>query len=233
MAQILIVDDEPLTRGSVRRILEDDGHVVREAGSSEEALTLMKRIQPDLLVLDIVMPGMSGIDLCRRLRADPFYIRLPIIFLTAKSRPSDIAAGLDAGGDDYVTKPVEVIELPARVRARLRRVTGGSMDTESKKITVGDLCLSLTEFEIMVGNETIPVSSTEHRLLYTLMTHAGQPISVDQLLQDVWEYPPGVGDPNIVYAHIKNVRQKIEPESSESSKYLKIVRGRGYFITPA
>lgn len=231
MAHILLVDDEPQTRGSVKRILEDAGYTVSEAGDANEALAWLKNQKPDLIVLDIIMPGMSGIEVCRRLRADPFYARMPIIFLTAKSRPNDIAAGLDAGGDDYITKPVEVIELPARVRACLRRISGGVFDSQSESLTVGDMRLHLTNFELTVGHDTILLSSTEHRLLHALMANAGQPMSIDHLLQDVWEYPPGVGDPALVYAHIKNLRQKIEPDASTSPQYLRNVRGRGYLIS--
>jgi DNA-binding response OmpR family regulator len=231
MANIIIVDDEAQTRGSIRRILEDDGHTIREAGNGDEALALLKTVQPDLMVLDIIMPGMSGIDLCRRLRADPFYARIPIIFLTAKSRPKDIAAGLDAGGDDYITKPVEVIELPARVRACLRRGLDGTLNSQSDILVVGTLRLHLTNFELTKGNEIIELSGTEHRLLHALMVRAGQPVSIDQLLQDVWEYPPGVGDPAIVYAHIKNLRQKIEPDATMTPQHLRNIRGRGYLIS--
>jgi len=231
MAHILIVDDEPHARGSVRRILEDAGHIVSEAADGTHALAWLQNQQPDLIVLDMIMPELSGIDVCRRIRTDPFLAKLPIIFLTAKSRPSDIAEGLDAGGDDYITKPVEVIELPARVRALLRRTQGEALDRQSNTLRVGELTLHTTRFEVVVDNKTIPLSTTEYRLLHSLMIKAGIPSSIDQLLQDVWEYPSGVGDPAIVYAHIKNLRQKIEPDPNGPPRYLRNVRGRGYLIS--
>ena len=231
MTHILIVDDESQIRGSVRRILEDSDHTVSEVGSGAEALLWLKNNQADLLVLDIIMPGMSGIELCQILRANPFHRQLPIIFLTAKSRPSDIAAGLDAGGDDYITKPVEVIELPARIRALLRRSGGGALDVQSDQIVVGDLSLSTAKFELTINGNVIILSGTEHRLLFTLMSHPNQPLSIEKLLQDVWEYPAGVGDPSLVYAHIKNLRQKIEPNGSDDPIYIRNVRGQGYLVS--
>ncbi len=231
MAHILVVDDEKQARGSVRRILEDAGHTVSEAANGKDALAWLSDHRPDLVVLDIIMPGLSGVEVCRRLRADPFQARLPIIFLTAKSRANDIAAGLDAGGDDYITKPVEVIELPARVRALLRRTGGGALDADADYLETGDLRLSVTEFKAWAGEREIDLSATEHRLLHTLMLYAGQPLSVERLLEDVWGYPPGVGDPALVYAHIKNLRQKIEPDPGGKPRYLRNIRGRGYLIS--
>lgn len=231
MAHILIVDDEPHARGSVRRILEDAGHTVSEAINGLHALDWLQNQQPDLIVLDVIMPDMSGINVCRRIRANPFLAKLPIIFLTAKSRSVDIAEGLDAGGDDYITKPVEVIELPARIRALLRRTFGEPLDQQSNTLSIGDLTLNTSRFEVSLKDKNISLSTTEFRLLHTLMIKGNVPSSIDQLLQEVWEYPPGVGDPAIVYAHIKNLRQKIEPDPSSPPQYLRNVRGRGYLIS--
>src|SRR5512133_3175687 len=117
MARILVVDDEPDVAASVAQILEDAGFVTTVATSAQKALALISQSRPDLVVLDIIMPDMDGIAICRKIRSDPYLCQLPIIFLTAKGRSADVARGLDAGGDDYLVKPFDVIELPARVRA--------------------------------------------------------------------------------------------------------------------
>jgi len=137
MGHILAVDDDGQVLRSVKRVLESAGFEVHTATNGPEALAMIAHQRPDLVVLDIIMPEMDGIEVCRRIRADPFTARLPILFLTAKGRPTDIAEGLDAGGDDFLTKPFEVVELPARIRALLRRAPGGTLDTESDVLTVG------------------------------------------------------------------------------------------------
>ena len=232
MTRILIVDDEPLVLRSLRHVLENEHFTVIEAASGEQALDAVRAERPDLVVLDIVMPEMDGVEVCRRLRADPFTARLPILFLTAKGRRDDIARGLDAGGDDYLVKPLDVVELPARVRALLRRVPGGPLSAESAYISVGDIQLHITRAEALVKGQPVDLTTVEHRLLHYLLLHAGRPISTDQLLEDVWEYPPGVGSPKLVQTHIANLRNKIEPIPG-SPQYILNVRGRGYMVEVA
>ena len=230
MANILAVDDDPQVLSSINKILEDAGYDVSLASSGPEALDMIKRQKPDLVVLDIIMPDMDGVEVCRRLRADPFLSRLPIIFLTARGRPTDIAEGLDVGADDYLTKPFEVVELPARIRALLRRAPGGALDPTSDSLTSGKLQLYSTRMEVVVDGRAVELTSTEHRLMHCLMLHNGQPVSVDQLLQDVWEYPAGVGDPKLVHVHVGKLRAKIEP-NPDSPRYILNVRGQGYLAS--
>ncbi|MBN1427978.1 MAG: response regulator transcription factor [Anaerolineae bacterium] len=229
MANILAVDDEAQVLRSIGRILEDAGHTVELASNGEQALELIKQQRPDLVVLDIVMPEIDGVEVCRRIRADPFLAKLPVIFLTAKGRPNDIAHGLDAGGDDYLTKPFEILELPARIRALLRRAPGGVLDPDAEYLEIRKLKLHASRFEVWVDGQLFQLTPIEHRLLHCLMIHAGQPVATDQLLMSVWEYPAGVGDPKLVQVHIANLRAKIEPNTS-APQYIRNVRGHGYIV---
>lgn len=229
MAHILITDDDAIILRSLRRVLEREEFQVSEAISGSQALQLIPEVRPDLLVLDIVMPEMSGIELCRRVRADPFTARLPIIFLTAKGRSDQVAEGLDAGADDYLIKPFDVIELPARIRALLRRVPSESREPQSEFLTVRDMRVHVNTPQVQVGDRLINLTMIEHRLLHYLMQYAGQPISIEQLLQDIWEYPPGVGNPKLVQTHVANLRSKIEPEP-DVPRYVLNIRGRGYLV---
>jgi DNA-binding response OmpR family regulator len=229
MAHILVVDDEVDVLKSIAQVLEDDGYQVSAVDSGFKALTLMEQQLPDLLVLDIIMPEINGVEICRRVRANPFMSKVPIIFLTAKGRASDIADGLDAGADDYLVKPFDVVELPARVRAALRRAPGGMLDPESDCIKVGRLQLHTQRPEVKIENDLISLTPTEYRLLHYLMCRTGQPASVEQLLEDVWEYPRGVGDPKLVRVHITNLRNKLEL-NREAPEYIHNLHGRGYLI---
>jgi DNA-binding response OmpR family regulator len=229
MAHILVVDDDNTAAQAIAQVLQEDGHVVSRASNGVEALDMLAHLRPDLLILDIVMPEMDGLETCRRIRADPFLAKLPVLFLTSKGRPKDIALGLDAGGDDFVTKPFATVELPARVRALLRRASGGALDPASEYLTVGDLKVHPTRFEVRVRDELVWLTPLEHRLLHYLMMHAGRPVSAEQLLEDIWEYAPGTGDPKLVRVHVANLRSKIELEP-DSPQYIRNVRGRGYMI---
>lgn len=194
-----------------------------------DALDFLLQELPDLLVLDIVMPEMDGIEVCRRVRADPYTCKIPIIFLTARGRTTDVVEGLDAGADDYLVKPFDVIELPARIRSVLRRAPGGSLDLESDSIAVGRLQLHTMRPEVMIGEYPVPLTPTEHRLLFYLMSRAGHPASVEQLLEDVWDYPRGVGDPKLVRVHITNLRNKLDL-TRDDPEYIHNLHGRGYLI---
>jgi DNA-binding response OmpR family regulator len=229
MTHILAVDDESNVLKSISRVLQAAGFTVTTASSGLEALELIRHQRPDLVVLDIIMPDMDGLEVCRRLRADPFLARLPIIFLTARGRPTDIVEGLDIGADEFLVKPFEVVELPARIRALLRRAPGGILDPQADSIHVGNLKLMLTRTEASLDGREINLTAVEHRLLHCLMLHAGQPVPVDQLLQDVWEYPPGVGDPKLVHVHVGKLRGKVEEDTNNPRTILNI-RGQDYLI---
>ena len=148
MANILAVDDDPTTLRIITQVLEESGYHVSTTTNGDDAFELLAHERPDVVILDIVMQGINGLEICRRIRADPFLAKLPILFLTSKSRPTDIAQGLDAGGDDFLVKPFAAVELHARVRALLRRTEGGALDPESEYVTIGDLKLHATNPEL-------------------------------------------------------------------------------------
>lgn len=229
MAHILAVDDDPVVREAIRHVLTNDGHLVSTATNGQEALDILTRSRPDLIILDILMPETDGLDVCRRIRADPYLAKLPIIFLTSKNRPSDVAEGLNAGGDDFLSKSSIMIELPARINALLRRMPGGPLDPESEHIVLGDLRLHTIRPEIQVGDRRVELTPVEHRILHYLMMQADRPASTDRLLQDLWGYAPGTGDPKLVRVSIARLRAKVEPKPSDP-QYILNVRGRGYLI---
>jgi two-component system OmpR family response regulator len=229
MANVLLVDDDEFTRKIAASVLKEANFTTDEAASGQEALDILARQRPDLLVLDIMMPEMDGLELCRRVRADPFLAGLPIVFLTSRERPEDVADCLDAGGDDFVTKARVAYELPARVRALLRRSGGGLLDAEADVLTIGELALDARKPVMTIGSTTHYLTPVQYRLMRYLILHSGQPVSIDQLLADVWGYPPGTGDPKLVRVHIAHLRNKIEPEPDDP-RYILNVRGRGYLI---
>jgi DNA-binding response OmpR family regulator len=229
MAHILVVDDEESILNSVCQILEDAGHTTCRATCGQAALDVIERQTPDLVVLDVIMPEMDGVEVCRRLRANPFLVKLPVLFLTARGRPSDVARGLDAGGDDYLIKPFDAVELPARIRALLRRTPGGSLNHDVQYLTIGRLRVHETRLEAYVDDHLIRLTPTEHRLLQYLVRNIGHPVPVEQLLSDIWEYPPGVGDPKLARVHIANLRAKLELKPDDP-EYIHNQHGHGYLI---
>lgn len=227
MVHILAVDDDPEVLETVGRVLRHEAYEVSLASSAAQALVQLEKRTPDLLVLDIIMPEMDGIQLCRQLRRDARFIPLPILFLTAKGSTDDIVSGLDAGADDYVVKPFELAELRARIAALLRR---GTRDKKSDSVLeLNDLRLDSDTYQVEVEDQPIQLTSTEHRLLRYLMEHPNQALSPSHLLQAVWEYPPNTGDPDLVRAHVRNLRAKIEKGARR--KYIRTIHGVGYMIS--
>ncbi len=228
MATILIVDDDTEVLGTVWRALSREGHTVMLLESAAQAREVITKTPPDLIVLDIMMPEMDGLAFCEELRQHPQYRTIPILFLSAKWRTDDVVRGLDAGGDDYLTKPFALDELNARVRALLRRSSPASHTAEV--ISVGGLTLDQHKFQVSTPErKNIQLTSTEFRLLHHLMSAPDQAHSVRDLLDKVWEYPHGAGDPDLVRAHIRNLRAKLEPDSSRPV-YIHTIHGIGYMV---
>lgn len=227
MPYVVAVDDDPEVLDTVGRVLEREAFEVSLARSGAEALAIVEGRTPDLMILDIIMPGMDGITLCQHLRRDARFAALPILFLTAKGSTDDIVDGLDAGADDYVIKPFELAELRARVHALLRRSV---RETRSDAvIQLHELKLDSDTYQVFVKGFKIQLTSTEHRLLRYLMENPNRALSPGHLLQVVWEYPPNTGDPDLVRAHVRNLRAKIEKNSDR--KYIRTIHGVGYMIS--
>jgi DNA-binding response OmpR family regulator len=231
MSLILLVDDDVAALHLTESVLYKSGYDVAAVTSAHAALELIRTRRPDLAILDIMLPEMTGIELCRRLRSDPMTGKIGILFLTALEHSSDIALALDAGGDDYLIKSFDGVELLARVRALLRRI-GGPLDPKANEISVGSLTLLVDRPVLYISGRVIELTSLEHRVMFYLMSHRGQPVPADQLLENVWHYPPGTGDPTAVRVHIANLRHKIEPVP-EHPRYLLNVRGHGYLVSSA
>jgi DNA-binding response OmpR family regulator len=226
---ILAVDDDPDVLGTLSRTLQREGFEVVRAMSGTEALRLAAERPPDLIILDIGMPGLDGLSVCRRIRADSQYNNVAILFLTAYGHTDDVVAGLDAGGDDYVVKPFELAELVARVRALVRRGQRNAI-MESPVLVIGDLRLDSSTHQIYISNlPPIQLTATEHRLLRYLMEHANQALSPQHLLEAVWDYPPNTGDPDLVRAHVRNLRAKLDVD--DLSTAIRTIHGVGYMIS--
>lgn len=218
---ILVVDDEPKIVKLARDYLERSGFQVIGAARGQEALTLTRQERPDLVVLDLNLPGMDGLDVCRALRQDS---SVPIIMLTARAEEIDRLIGLELGADDYITKPFSPRELVARVKAVLRRTTGESR--QPGLIRIADLEIDLNGHNVKRGGEQVTLSRTEFNLLATLAQNAGQTFTRAQLLDRLH----GVaydGYDRSIDAHIKNLRRKLEPDPA-TPRYVLTVYGIGY-----
>lgn len=224
---ILIVEDEPAIRELVAFNLGRAGYRVREAGDAGAALSVIRDAPPDLIVLDWMLPGMSGIDLARRLRSDPRTRKVPIILLTARTAEADRIAGLDIGADDYVTKPFSPRELTARVRAVLRRRLP---QTDETPIELGPLRLDPESHRVSVRGDAIGLGPTEFRLLRDLMSHAERVRTRAQLLDGVWGNEVLVEE-RTVDVHIRRLRAALEPSGCDA--LIQTVRGTGYRFSAA
>lgn len=226
--RILVVDDEPSITKLVSFNLEKAGYDVDTAADGQAALDKVQDNQPDLIVLDLMLPKVDGLDVCKRLRQENNHI--PVIMLTAKDEELDRVLGLELGADDYVTKPFSPRELVARVKAVLRRSAIKDAleqaDAKQKPLVIGDLVIDVEGYESYVQGKRLELTPKEFELLVYMATHRGRVLSRDQLLNAVWNYD-FVGDSRIVDVHVSHLRDKIEPDTRRPL-YIKTVRGIGY-----
>ena len=227
-ASILVVDDDVDVAETVARTLQRAGHEVIVSYRGADALQAAQERHPDLIVLDIRMPGLNGIEVCRLLRGSPGLSRVPVLFLSAKSEVADRLEGFEAGADDYITKPFDLRELELRVKALLRR-TQPTEAVAPDQVRVGDMVLNCRTFELNTPGTTALLTPVEYDLVLFLMRHPGQVFSAAHLLQEVWGYPPGMGTTDLVRVHIKNIRDKIEA-NPQRPKYLRNIPRRGYAV---
>lgn len=218
---ILVVDDDKKIADLVSLYLKKEGYSVLVAYDGQEALDLARRKAPDLIVLDLLLPGLDGMEVCQRLRAES---RVPIIMLTARSTDEDKLLGLDLGADDYVTKPFNPRELVARIRAVLRRIAPEEEPGEDMRFD--GLTISFVRHEVLVQGKTVALTPTEFRLLSALAREPGRVFSRSELLDRVFGYDYE-GLERTVDVHIMNLRRKMEPEPSKP-RYIVTVPGVGY-----
>jgi DNA-binding response OmpR family regulator len=221
MATVLVVDDEEIVRSVVVRYLRRDGYETLEAGDGVRARELIERAQPDLVVLDVMVPGIDGLELCRWIRSSS---ELPVIMLTARGEEADRIVGLELGADDYISKPFSPRELTARVRTVLRRVASGAPPAEA--LTFGDVLLERSTREARRAGEEVRLTAKEFDLVWFLASHPRRVFSRDQLMTSVWGYTRAI-DTGTVTVHIRRLRQKLERDPS-SPRHLQTVWGVGY-----
>ena len=225
MNKIMIVDDDRDIVAALEIYLTTSGYQVLSANNGREAVAQMERDPADLILMDVMMPQMDGIEATRRIRA---HSNVPILFLTAKSEDVDLINGLNVGADDYITKPFKPMEVLARVRSHLRRYTqlGGQTKPDGDGITVGPIALNDLTKKVTVDGEPVNLTPLEFSILRLLMQHPGQVFSTAQIYEQVWN-DPVLGSENTVAVHIRHLREKIEIDPAHP-RHLKVVWGLGY-----
>jgi DNA-binding response OmpR family regulator len=255
-ANILVIDDDEIVARTIERALRSNELRVTVANSGVEGLKIARRRRPDLVILDVIMPGMDGYAVCREMRADKLLEEVPVLFLTARAKDDDRIAGFLAGGDDYLAKPFNIDELGLRVRAILRRsrhqfaseasisTTGSGALMESGhaeagnelerqyRLTIGAYALDTRTYELETpAHGKVRLTPVQYDLLHHMMCHPGEIFSPARLLDEVWDYPSDTGSPDLVRVHIKNLRERIEPDA-RTPEFLRTVPGFGYTIGP-
>jgi DNA-binding response OmpR family regulator len=228
---ILVVEDEPALRDTLTYNLKKDGFTVEAAGDGRSALESARKLKPDLIILDIMLPELDGLEVARILRRE---MTTPILMLTARDDEIDRVVGLEVGADDYLTKPFSMRELMARVKAQLRRTRLlqeelGKKDTDQNKqakLTFGELVVNLTRREVTLRGEPIQLKPQEYELLAFFAQHKGQMLSREFILERVWGWD-FIGDSRTVDVHVRWLRQKIEQDASDPKRII-TVRGGGY-----
>jgi DNA-binding response OmpR family regulator len=219
--KILAVEDDERIRSAVKLALEDEGWTVEEAASGEEGLDLFGRSPSDVVLIDIMLPGIDGFEVCRNIRRGS---DVPIVMVTARADTHDIVAGLEAGADDYLTKPFAPKELSARIRALLRRAK--SVGSGSAQLRFGDLEIFPDEGKVILGGSELHLTKTEFRLLCELASNPGRVFSREMLLDKVWGYGY-FGDGRLVDVHVRRLRTKVEKDAA-NPRHIVTVRGLGY-----
>lgn len=258
-AHILVIEDDDIVARTIERSLRGNEFRIVLANSGVEGLRAARRRPPDLVILDIIMPGMDGYAVCREMRSDPLLADTPILFLTAKIKDEDKIIGFNAGADDYLSKPFNIDELILRLRAILRRVRRQSdrqplgeknpaafsagvpnrpapqpapvPDLKEKQlISIAGYILDSRSYELMTPTRgKVRLTPVQFDLLLHLMSHPGEIFSPNRLLDEVWDYPSDTGSPDLVRVHIKNLRERIE-EDPRSPRFIQTVPGYGYTI---
>jgi DNA-binding response OmpR family regulator len=223
--RVLVVDDDASVRALLARYLEVEGYQVDEAADGQEAMVAVTRQPPDLVLLDVMMPGEDGLDVLVRLRKTS---DVPVILLTARGDETDRVLGLKLGGDDYIVKPFSPAELTARIASVLRR---GQRTALPPRLEFEGLSLDLTTREVWLGGELVPTTSKEFDLLVFLASSPRQVFSREQLLERVWESSSAWQDPDTVTEHIRRVRRRIEADPARP-RWIRTVRGAGYRFEP-
>lgn len=225
MAKILVIDDEVQIADIIKFNLEKEGYEVDTANDGGKGIEKVSSFQPDLLILDIMMPKIDGFEVLKQVRKK---YKFPIIMLTAKEDEVDKVLGLELGADDYVVKPFSMRELIARVNANLRRVDYEDNNTQNRKLKVDDLVIDLDKYEVTKGDEVVDLTLREYELLKFLASNEDQVFSREKLLKEVWGYEY-YGDIRTVDVTVRRLREKIENEDGEY-KYILTKRGVGYYF---
>lgn len=227
---ILAIDDEEHILELLAYNLESNGYRVRTAETGEAGLEIIKSEHIDLVLLDIMLPGMDGMEILKRIRNTPTTANLPVIMLTAKNEEINKVLGLEVGADDYISKPFGIYELMARVKAVLRRSSTPqeekSKETSEEIITIGNITINHTTHEVWVDNKLVELALKEYELLYLLAKNKNKVFSRETLLDNIWGYEY-MGETRTVDVHIRNLRKKIEQDDN-NPKFIKTVRGVGY-----
>jgi len=249
---ILVVEDDEIVARTIERCLRGGEFRVRLANSGVEGLRTARREVPNLVILDVIMPGMDGYAVCREMRSDPVLVDVPILFLTAKTKDEDKINGFTSGADDYLGKPFNVDELILRIRAILRRsrkveeqarvnstvvsetsaavIAVTKPEPSERDIIIGPYALNTRTYEF-TGPKSgkIRLTPVQYDLLFHLMNHPNEIFSPARLLDEVWDYPSDAGSPDLVRVHIKNLRERIE-EDARNPKFIKTIAGYGYTV---
>lgn len=223
--KILVVDDEKHIQELIKYNLESSGYKVETVGSGEEALELIEQQSLDMVVLDLMLPGIDGLEVCKKIKMDKKTKNIPIIMLTAKSDELDKVLGLELGADDYLTKPFSVRELIARVKVIFRRFTAEGILQEQEIIKTGDILIDENKREVYIKEKLIDMPLKEYEILKILAQNVGKVVSREFLLNRVWGYEY-YGETRTVDVHIRYIRQKIE--ISNGKQFIETVRGVGY-----